>query len=167
VNRKLGAVVGVVILGGLFGFALYLTMWPASGPIAGPPQTKGLPSACTILDPALQERLVPGATASHRTFDRLISECTLTGGGRELTIRINDGIDLAAAKDYYGSLEQGEKLFSRRGLPPLESPALGDQALLAVGYDNTNLIVRKGSRVVQVRYTTRTGVLEVATQLLK
>ncbi|GIH02032.1 hypothetical protein Rhe02_00990 [Rhizocola hellebori] len=148
---------GILLFLAMFGWALWYAMSPPTGPIDATEQGPGLPSACVILTPAMNAELVPNAQASHRTLTRLLSECTLTGGGRELTVKINDHLDPAEAKRSFRTEEEIRSRFNRSFLPPTEHPKLGEQALLEFSFDNTTvkatLIARRDNRVIEVRYT--------------
>ncbi|HZM84202.1 MAG TPA: hypothetical protein VFC19_51440 [Candidatus Limnocylindrales bacterium] len=155
-KRTLGTVAATALFGMMCAWAFWHSFWPPRGPIEGPEEKPGLRSACVILDPARQQQLVPDAKASHRTLHRRISECTLTGGGRELTIKISDHSKEGVARSTYLTEEDIRKRFGRHSLPPLENPPLGQQAVLDLGYgDGTataTVVARKGIRVVEVSY---------------
>ena len=157
-KRTLGMIAGGALFAMMCGWAFWHSFWPPSGPIQGYESGPGLRSACSILDPARQRQLVPNATASHRTLHRHSSECTLTGGGRELTIKINDHSNARVAQASFKAEENIRKRFGRNFLPPLENPSVGEQAVLDFSYDNdtasAKVLVRKGVRLVEVRYTT-------------
>lgn len=156
-KRAVRRAAGGVLVAVVCGWAVWYSFWPPSGPIRGYESGPGLRSACTILDPARRQQLVPDAKASHRTLHRRTSECTLTGGGRELTIKINDHSSARVAQSTYRTQEGIRQRFGRNFLPPLENPPLGEQAVLDFGYDNetasATVMARKGVRVVEVRYT--------------
>ena len=157
-KRTLGMIAGGALVAMMCGWSIWHTFWPPSGPIRGYDSGPGLRSACTILDPAWRQQLVPDAKASHRTLHRRTSECTLTGGSRELTIKINDHSNARVAQSTYRAEEDIRKRFGRNFLPPLENPPLGEQAVLDFSYDDdtasATVLARKGVRVVEVRYTT-------------
>lgn len=67
-----------------------------------------------------------------------------------------------SAQQSYQTREKIIRLYSRTGRPPLENPALGDQAILDPGREGervkVTVVVRKGIRLVEVQYATPPGV---------